>query len=157
MQLFFLMYKSIFVYYSIGHVISPDRMLPFSLSKGPSGLELDFSFQSRELVTMVILGRNFQNYCIKQFILLLTTHHFQIDELGRILLNFANVIPGGLVCFFASYDYEALVYTRLEKAGILDKIGKKKKVYREPRKSSQVEQVLSDYARCIQVRNRFVI
>ncbi|RDD45928.1 putative ATP-dependent DNA helicase DDX11 [Trichoplax sp. H2] len=115
--------------FTCGHVIAPDRILPFSLSKGPSGLELDFSFQSRELNTM-------------------------IDEFGRILLNFVNVIPGGMVCFFASYDYETIVYTRLEKTGILEKIGRKKKVYREPRKSAKVEQVLSDYARCIQLSDK---
>lgn len=30
-----------------------------------------------------------------------------LDELYRVLSNACNVIPGGIVCFFPSYDYEA--------------------------------------------------
>ena len=52
----------------------------------------------------------------------------QIDELGRTLLNLSTVVPGGVVCFFPSYDYERKVHGHWEKSGVLEKIGRKKKV-----------------------------
>ena len=38
------------------------------------------------------------------------------------------MVPGGVVCFFPSYDYEKRVYSRWTETNLLDKIGKKKKV-----------------------------
>jgi chromosome transmission fidelity protein 1 len=55
----------------------------------------------------------------------------QIDQTGQIIANMCNVIPDGVVCFFASYPYMELVYQRwsqTESGNILDRIGKKKKV-----------------------------
>jgi len=51
----------------------------------------------------------------------------QMNELGRVVYNSANVIRGGIVCFFPSYEYERIVYTHWEEAGFLQKIGVKKK------------------------------
>ena len=53
---------------------------------------------------------------------------FQKEELGRLLINISAVVPGGLVCFFSSYDYEQQVYTHWQKSGILDKMNARKKV-----------------------------
>ena len=84
------------------------------------------------------------------------------------------MVPGGVVCFFPSYDYEKRVHSRWTETNALDKIGKKKKVklcslcstchgadqptflqvFREPKLTSQVDLVLSQYARCIEVRER---
>jgi len=52
---------------------------------------------------------------------------WQMNELGRVVYNSANVVQGGIVCFFPSYEYERLVYTHWEEAGFLQKIGVKKK------------------------------
>ena len=52
----------------------------------------------------------------------------QIDELGRMIANLCLVVPGGVVCFFSSYDYERRVYNRWEESGQLQKINKKKQV-----------------------------
>jgi len=55
----------------------------------------------------------------------------QIDQTGQIIANLCNVIPDGVVCFFASYPYMELVYQRwsqAESGNILDRISKKKKV-----------------------------
>ncbi|KAJ9588736.1 hypothetical protein L9F63_017971 [Diploptera punctata] len=107
--------------FSCGHVIPPENILPIALASGPSGKELDFSFQSRTNLVM-------------------------LNELGRILTNVCNIVPAGIVCFFPSYDYENLIYQHLEKSGIVSKLQLKKKIFREPRKSGTVEKVLSDYA-----------
>ena len=43
-------------------------------------------------------------------------------------MNLCTVVPGGIVVFFPSYDYEKRVHTHWEESGVLDRIGKKKKV-----------------------------
>lgn len=55
----------------------------------------------------------------------------QIDQTGQIIANLCNVIPDGVVCFFASYPYMELVcqrWSQAESGKILDRISKKKKV-----------------------------
>ncbi|KAL3881003.1 hypothetical protein ACJMK2_033204 [Sinanodonta woodiana] len=72
-----------------------------------------------------------------------------LDELGRLLCNVCNVVPGGVVCFFPSYDYEKLVFSHWEKGGVIGKLEGKKKLYREPKRAGQVEQILAEYSSCI--------
>ncbi|PNF28755.1 ATP-dependent DNA helicase DDX11 [Cryptotermes secundus] len=107
--------------FSCGHVIPPDSILPIALAAGPSGKQLDFSYQTRTTLIM-------------------------LNELGRILVNVCNVIPAGIVCFFPSYEYEKLVSEHWTKNGVISKLERKKKVFREPRRSGMVEHVLNEYA-----------
>lgn len=65
--------------------------------------------------------------------------------MGRILRNVCNIVPGGVICFLPSYSYEQTIHEHLKTAGVLDVIGKKKKVFREPKNASDVEQVCEDY------------
>ncbi|XP_035381632.1 ATP-dependent DNA helicase DDX11 [Electrophorus electricus] len=111
--------------FSCGHVIPPENILPVVLCVGPSGQELEFTFQTRETPQMM-------------------------EETGRVLSNLCNVVPGGVVCFFPSYDYERRILAHWETIGVLQRLSAKKKVFREPKKASQVEQVLSEYTKCIQ-------
>ena len=39
-----------------------------------------------------------------------------------------TIVPGGVVCFFPSYDYEKKVHTHWSQTGLLDRISKKKQV-----------------------------
>lgn len=55
-----------------------------------------------------------------------------MDETGRILCNLCNVVPGGVVCFFPSYDYEKQVHAHWEKTGLLTRLAAKKKVIVQP-------------------------
>ncbi|XP_073254508.1 ATP-dependent DNA helicase DDX11-like [Porites lutea] len=112
------------VEFSCGHVIPAENLLSVALDKGPAGKEFDFTFQSRDSPDLK-------------------------EELGRLLINIFAVVPGGVVCFFSSYDYEEQVYTHWQSTGILDKMNARKKVFREPRKASQLDQVLSSYAASI--------
>uniref|UniRef100_A0A3B3RBN8 ATP-dependent DNA helicase DDX11 n=1 Tax=Paramormyrops kingsleyae TaxID=1676925 RepID=A0A3B3RBN8_9TELE len=109
--------------FSCGHVIPPQNILPIVLCSGPSGQELEFTFQNRETPQM---------------------------ETGRVLSNLCNVVPGGLVCFFPSYEYERRVLAHWNSTGVLGRLAARKKIFQEPRKASQVEQVLKEYSRCIQ-------
>ncbi|XP_058046175.1 ATP-dependent DNA helicase DDX11 [Ahaetulla prasina] len=110
--------------FSCGHVIPPDNILPVILCCGPSNQLLEFTYEKRGLPQLM-------------------------EETGRILSNLCNVVPGGVVCFFPSYDYEKQVYTHWEKTGLLARLATKKKIFQEPKKANQVEQVLSEYAKCI--------
>nr|XP_021390757.1 ATP-dependent DNA helicase DDX11 isoform X2 [Lonchura striata domestica] len=112
------------VEFSCGHVIPPENILPIILCSGPSNQQLEFTYQTRDLPQMM-------------------------DETGRILYNLCNVIPGGVVCFFPSYEYEKQVYRHWEKTGLLSRLASKKKIFQEPKKANQVEQVLVEYAKCI--------
>uniref|UniRef100_A0A8B9H4E6 DEAD/H (Asp-Glu-Ala-Asp/His) box helicase 11 n=1 Tax=Astyanax mexicanus TaxID=7994 RepID=A0A8B9H4E6_ASTMX len=109
----------------LGHVIPPENILPIVLCAGPSGQGLEFTFQTRDTPQMM-------------------------EETGRVLSNLCNVVPGGVVCFFPSYEYEKRILGHWEKTGILQRLAAKKKVFQEPKKASQVEQVLSEYSKCIQ-------
>uniref|UniRef100_H2Z3N6 Helicase ATP-binding domain-containing protein n=1 Tax=Ciona savignyi TaxID=51511 RepID=H2Z3N6_CIOSA len=110
--------------FSCGHVINgATQLLPIALSSGPSGEEFEFTFQKRRSLKLV-------------------------DEIGRVLVNISNIIPGGIVCFFPSYDYEKYVVQRWNEAGITAKLEMKKKIFREPKKANEVDKLLVDYTRC---------
>ncbi|XP_042559674.1 ATP-dependent DNA helicase DDX11 isoform X2 [Clupea harengus] len=111
--------------FSCGHVIPPENILPIVLCAGPSGQELEFTFQTRDTPTMM-------------------------EETGRVLSNLCNVVPGGVVCFFPSYEYERKILEFWESSGVLQRLAAKKKIFQEPKKANQLEQVLSEYSRCIQ-------
>lgn len=111
--------------FSCGHIISADQLLPIAMARGSSGLELDFTYQSRATPEMM-------------------------NELGRVVYNVSNVVSGGIICFFPSYEYEKTVYAHWEQAGFLQKIGAMKKIFREPKQANQVEKMLQEYTLFIQ-------
>lgn len=53
----------------------------------------------------------------------------QMDETGRILSNICNVVPGGVVCFFPSYEYLRRILSHWEASGTLTRLASKKKVH----------------------------
>ncbi|CAH9088546.1 unnamed protein product, partial [Cuscuta europaea] len=107
-------------FFSCGHIIPSENILPIAVSHGPSGHSFDFSYSSRSSQIM-------------------------IEELGLLLCNIATLVPEGVIVFFSSFDYESMVYNSWKESGILARITKKKRVYREPRKSSEVNLVLREY------------
>jgi len=52
-----------------------------------------------------------------------------MDELGRVVYNTSNIVSGGIIVFFPSYEHERLVHAHWEQAGFLQKISVKKKVH----------------------------
>ena len=92
----------------------------------------EISEKSRKLLTLFIYGTEVPLYTkkkisgkIKRFSV---TCSLQLSELGRVVYNVCNAVPGGVVCFFPSYEYEKNVSAHWEKSGHLDKIAAKKKV-----------------------------
>ncbi|KAL5756122.1 hypothetical protein ACOSQ2_020868 [Xanthoceras sorbifolium] len=111
-------------FFSCSHIIPPESILPVAVSNGPTGHSFDFSYGSRSSLTM-------------------------IEELGRLLCNLVTVVPEGIVVFFSSFEYEEQVYEAWKSSGILDRIMKKKRVFREPRRNTHVESVLKEYKKTI--------
>lgn len=67
-----------------------------------------------------------------------------------VIQNVCNVIPAGIVCFFTSYDVMDNFYNHLVQSKAIERIEKKKKVFKEPRSGGQLtEKMLSDYARAV--------
>ncbi|KAL6140902.1 hypothetical protein ACLB2K_059194 [Fragaria x ananassa] len=111
-------------FFSCNHIVPPESILPVAVARGPSGQTFDFSYSSRRSSVM-------------------------IQELGRLVCNLVTVVPEGIVVFFSSFDYEGEVYNAWEASGILDRIKKKKRLFREPRKNTYVESVLKEYKETI--------
>ncbi|KAH9856751.1 DNA repair helicase [Lenzites betulinus] len=129
--------------FSCGHIIPAKNLQTLVLKKGPRGSELQFKYQQRSDEAL-------------------------IAELGQILLNFTNVVPGGMVVFVPSYAFLHAVTKQWKSGGLLDKLNAKKKasahssptyartsrrppqVFSEPQQSNEVEAVLRDYAAQIQ-------
>ena len=114
---------------SCGHVIPSSNLLAWTLSRGPSGKEFNFTFSNR--------GDN-----------------ELIDELGRALLNICTVVPDGVVVFFPSYAYLTTILSRWEispsstQSSILSRLEGKKSLFKESKEASS-ESVLQEYAQAI--------
>ncbi|XP_023940791.1 ATP-dependent DNA helicase DDX11 [Bicyclus anynana] len=106
------------------HVVPPDNVLGVCLSKGPSNVTLNFSYENR---------------CSKDL----------LNEVGRILRNVCSIVPDGIVCFLPSYSYEQMLFDHLKSSNVIESIGKKKKIFREPKSATEVDQVLQKYAAAI--------
>ncbi|KAI9256030.1 putative ATP-dependent RNA helicase DDX11 [Helicostylum pulchrum] len=116
--------KERIAHFSCGHIIPPTNLSTITLHEGPSGKPLIFNYESRQDLKLM-------------------------DEVGHSIANLCNVIPDGIVCFFPSFTYLDQVYKRwssIESGGILDRIQKRKKVFKEPRESNQVEATLREYS-----------
>ncbi|KAI0764365.1 DNA repair helicase [Trametes elegans] len=114
--------------FSCGHIIPTSNLQTIVLKKGPRGGELQFKYQQRGDENL-------------------------IAELGQILLNFTNIVPGGMVVFVPSYAFLHTVTAKWKATGLLEKINAKKKVFSEPQKSNEVEAVLREYTAEIQNSN----
>ena len=104
--------------FSCGHVIPKENVLPILVTNGPTGTQFDFSYSKREDPKM-------------------------FEELHRLLSNFDKLIPNGAVCFFPSYEFEKRFQTFLSNRTQPFK----KSVFREPKKTEEVDKVLRDYSR----------
>ncbi|OVA20353.1 Helicase-like [Macleaya cordata] len=111
-------------FFSCGHIVPPESILPIAVSNGPSGMSFDFNYNSRSSPNM-------------------------IEELGRLLCNLVTVVPEGIVVFFSSFEYEAQVHDTWKASGILARIMKKKRVFREPRSNIDMEAFLREYREAV--------
>ncbi|XP_053695982.1 ATP-dependent DNA helicase DDX11 [Sabethes cyaneus] len=106
---------------SYRHVVPADAILPIAISKGPSGKEFLFNYGNRQSKDL-------------------------LNELASTLSNICQVVPNGVVCFFSSYDYLEQFYANLQNSGGLARLEERKRVFREPRGSGNIDKVLADYS-----------
>ncbi|KAI9723784.1 MAG: hypothetical protein M1812_001084 [Candelaria pacifica] len=114
---------------SCGHVIPRENLAVWPIGKGPSGLDLEFTFDKRNSTAV-------------------------IDDLGRAILNLSMVIPDGIVVFFPSYSYLDQIVQRWQKTTgttqtLWERLSQRKEVLMESKESSSVEVTLAEYARAI--------
>lgn len=108
--------------FTCGHVVPAQNVLMTCLSKGPSGVKLDFRYSSRCL----------DSTC---------------RELGETIIKVSEEIPYGMVVFLPSYSYEAILINKWKSTGIFNRILEKKKIFREPKSAKDVESTLQLYAK----------
>ena len=114
---------------SCGHVIPDDHMIAWPITKGPNGLDFDFTYESRNLPRT-------------------------IDELGECLLTLSKIVPDGLVVFFPSYAYLEQVISKwtAKKPGIgciWDKLQAQKHIFRESKQTASVDDIFQQYSNAI--------
>ncbi|CAF0912367.1 unnamed protein product [Rotaria sordida] len=109
---------------SCNHIVPTDNVLAIALPLGPQNIEFEFTAVNRSNTAMM-------------------------DELGRVLVSLCSTIPDGLVVFFCSYDHLQKTYAYFEKTFVLNKIVSKKKIFMEPKRSSDVDTILTNYTKSI--------
>jgi chromosome transmission fidelity protein 1 len=119
-------------FFSCDHVVPRENVHCLSLSHGPDGNLLEFSFANRKLPST-------------------------LDSLGRTITNLCNVVPAGVVVFLPSYSYEAEVVRRWKETGAWETIKSKKRVFREPKDARDLDATLSNYARAVAKDNGAVL
>ncbi|KAE8910585.1 ATP-dependent DNA helicase [Phytophthora fragariae] len=115
--------------FSCGHVIPPEKLLGFSLAAGPSQKHLEFTYSRRGDMEA-------------------------LDELGRILFNLSRIVPAGVVVFFPSYRFEENAVHRWQTTKQYEQIQAKKAIFREPKKSDELAEVLMQYSTACSEDNR---
>ncbi|KAF8208705.1 DNA repair helicase [Mycena galopus ATCC 62051] len=114
--------------FSCGHIIAESNLQTIVVGKGPRGGDLDYKAGKQGDETV-------------------------IAELGQILLNFASLVPRGMIVFFPSYHFLNTAKALWQKSGALGRFEGKKKVFFEPEQSTQVDQVLQDYSSAVHETN----
>ncbi|KAI0783751.1 helicase C-terminal domain-containing protein [Abortiporus biennis] len=121
--------------FSCGHIVPEKNLQTLIVSKGPRGTALEFTFGKRSDTA-------------------------QITDLGQIIVNFANMVPGGMVVFFPSYSFLNSILsawstppqstTNGTGTSVMDRLKAKKRIFTEPQEASEVETVLKEYAKEIE-------
>lgn len=111
--------------FACDHVIPNENLFVSALSNGPNKVKFDFSYQQRSNTKV-------------------------LSELGNLLVQVCNVVKGGIVVFFVSYDFEEKIYQYFKSNKFVDQIEKQgKQLYREPRNASDVNEILTKYCESV--------
>ncbi|RDB17932.1 ATP-dependent DNA helicase CHL1 [Hypsizygus marmoreus] len=125
-QLFLYLSPERLTSFSCGHIIPSSNLQTMVVSKGPRGGELEYKAGRQSDANV-------------------------IAELGQILLNFAGMVPAGLIVFFPSYNFLNTAKTAWKTSGVLDKLGLKKKTFFEPTETTDVDKVLQEYSEAVKI------
>lgn len=113
--------------FSFGHVIPDNNLFATAVTKGPSNIDFDFTYDKRSSESM-------------------------IKELGQLILHACKTIPDGVVVFFPSYDYLAQVISIWQKSSplqsLMTRLQRIKATFQETKGSSS-DDLLRDYAAAV--------
>ncbi|XP_029657509.1 ATP-dependent DNA helicase DDX11-like [Octopus sinensis] len=102
------------------HVSDSQNSLLLAVGIGPGGMEIKLNYSAQK-------------------------NDSHVRQVCSALVNLSRVVPrGGIVCFFPSYEFEERCHAVI-KQQFGDFLRKKRKLFREPKISCQVDQVLRDY------------
>ncbi|CAH1159677.1 unnamed protein product [Phaedon cochleariae] len=104
------------VEFSCDHIVAPENILPIIVTKGQNNGNLLFNFENR-----MSMGGNIKH----------------------IIQQACDMVKGGIVVFFPSYNYENWVWQQIKDTNF------GKTVFREPQNSGSVDVVLENYAKAI--------
>lgn len=116
--------------FSCGHIIPEENLIALPVTRGPEGIEFDFTYEKRNSSTM-------------------------IEALGECLFELCKAIPDGLVVFFPSYAYlDQVVSCWQSKSNsaikdIWNRLLLEKPIFRESKTATGVDDVLSKYSQAI--------
>ncbi|KPV75443.1 uncharacterized protein RHOBADRAFT_14367 [Rhodotorula graminis WP1] len=120
-QLFPYLAPERFSTFSCGHVVPKEHVSTFAVTKGPTGIPFNFTFERRKDERL-------------------------LDELGQAIVNISAVVPKGVVVFVPSYDFLHHAQARWEKSGMIKRLSAKKQTFWEPKASADVDLVLREFA-----------
>ncbi|ODV79712.1 ATP-dependent RNA helicase CHL1 [Suhomyces tanzawaensis NRRL Y-17324] len=114
--------------FSCGHIISKENLKVFPITSY-RGLQFDFLFERRLNVNM-------------------------LENLGEVVLKLCKSIPYGVVAFFPSYKYLDFVIKAWKDSTtkIYERLSNIKTVFQEPKETTSVEGVISEYSGLIHNR-----
>ncbi|CAO1612759.1 unnamed protein product [Sympodiomycopsis kandeliae] len=111
-------------HFSCGHIVPFANLYCSVIPSGPRGSQFDFTFDKRGDSKI-------------------------LDDLGNALSNFTALIPHGIVVFLPSYKFLDDVVNHWKANGTWTRLSSRKKIFLEPRKTSEVDQVLQSYSLAI--------
>ncbi|XP_067944585.1 ATP-dependent DNA helicase DDX11-like isoform X2 [Watersipora subatra] len=114
--------------FTCGHVIPDENVLPIALSKYSNGALLDFTYRSRN-------------------------EKHTLDSLCELLIKVCRSVPGGVVCFLPSYQYEGVLIKHMHSSAFFQTLNSIKKIFREPKKANMVENVLASYSKATETKD----
>ncbi|WAQ92847.1 hypothetical protein PtA15_17A329 [Puccinia triticina] len=110
--------------FSCSHIVPPQHLLVRAVSKGPMGTTLQLKFNTKNDPKMQ-------------------------DDLGQSVANVCNLIKDGVVCFFPSYTSLDTLTERWKKTGLWARLENKKKIFVEPKSTTDVDKILNGYAAAV--------
>lgn len=106
--------------FSCGHIVPPENIQALILSKDAQGQEFLFTHEHRSNPKM-------------------------IASLGEVVIKICSIVPHGVILFFPSYQYEALVHQHWTQLGIIERIKEHKDYFRESKEAQNIARTLDGF------------
>ena len=119
-QLFAHLPSSRIALFSCNHITSESNLRTLIVPRGPQGTDLNFKFSNME-------NRDQVKAHLYASVIPNAHTNVQLLELGQIVVNFARIVPGGMVVFLPSYRTLENIKNLWDEKGLMNSIRSKKK------------------------------